>query len=82
VAAQWIAPCLLLIQGCGDQDVPRTGSGGPESVSTIFAHYRHSPTEAEGTAWFAIMPPHSACDVVHLPRARQGLKGPLRSWNV
>ena len=36
---------------------------------TIFAHYRALATEAEGKAWFAIMPPRSPANVVQLPRA-------------
>jgi len=38
------------------QDVPRTALEAGNSVGTIFAHYRALATEAEGKAWFAIMP--------------------------
>jgi hypothetical protein len=51
------------------QDVPRTALEAGNSASTIFAHYRALATEAEGKAWFAIMPPHSTTNVVHLPQA-------------
>jgi hypothetical protein len=61
------------------QDVPRTALEAGNSASTIFAHYRALATEAEGKAWFAIMPPHSAAKVLELRRAVRGLKGPSRS---
>jgi integrase len=48
------------------QDVPRTALEAGNSANTIFAHYRALATEAEGKAWFAILPPHSAVNVVHL----------------
>jgi hypothetical protein len=38
------------------QDVPRTALEAGNSASTIFGHYRALATEAEGKAWFAIMP--------------------------
>ena len=37
--------------------------------ATIFSHYRALATEAEGKAWFAIVPPHSSANVVRPPRA-------------
>jgi len=61
------------------QDVPRTALEAGNSASTIFAHYRALATKAEGEAWFAIMPPHSATKVIELRRAGKGLKGPSRS---
>ena len=51
------------------QDVPRAALEAGNSVSTIFAHYRALATEGEGKAWFAIMPPHPALNVVRLSRA-------------
>ena len=51
------------------QDVARTALEAGNSASTIFAHYRALATEAEGKAWFAIMPPRSPANVVHLPQA-------------
>ena len=51
------------------QDVARTALEAGNSASTIFAHYRALATEAEGKAWFAIMPPRSPANVVQLPRA-------------
>ena len=35
-------------------------------MSTIFAHYRALATEAEGKAWFAIMPPRAASNVARV----------------
>ena len=61
------------------QDVPRTALEAGNSASTIFAHYRALATEAEGNAWFAIMPPHPAAKVMELPRAVQVPQGPPRS---
>ena len=51
------------------QDVPRTALEAGNSASTIFAHYRAVATEAEGKAWFAIVPPHSVATVVRLSQA-------------
>ena len=42
------------------QDVARAALEAGNSASTIFAHYRALATEAEGKAWFAIMPPNHA----------------------
>jgi integrase len=51
------------------QDVPRTALEAGNSVSTIFAHYRALATEAEGKAWFSILPPRSAANVDRPARA-------------
>ncbi len=51
------------------QDVPRTALEAGNSASTIFAHYRALATEVAGKAWFAVVPPHSAANVVRPPRA-------------
>jgi hypothetical protein len=60
--------------------MPRTALGAGASPSTGFAHYRTLATEAEGKAWFAIEPEHrKGANLMHLPQAAQGLKGPLRS---
>jgi len=53
------------------QDVPRTALEAGNSVSTIFAHYRALATEADGKAWFAILPE----TVVRRHRASPGLPG-------
>ena len=39
------------------KNVPQTALEAGNSVATIFSHYRALATEAEGKAWFAIMPP-------------------------
>ena len=38
------------------RDVPRTALEAGNSAATIFPHYRALATEAEGKAWFAIVP--------------------------
>ncbi len=53
------------------QDVPRTALEAGNSASTIFAHYRALATEAEGKAWFAIMPPPPVGDTDHQARVAQ-----------
>ncbi|HOY59296.1 MAG TPA: site-specific integrase [Verrucomicrobiota bacterium] len=50
------------------QDVPRTALEAGNSVSTVFAHYRALATEAEGRAWFPIIPPRSTSNVARLQR--------------
>ena len=53
------------------QDVPRTALEAGNSVSTIFAHYRALATEAEGKAWFALMPPPAQGEAVYRTRAAE-----------
>jgi hypothetical protein len=39
------------------------------SPAVIFANYRALATEAEGKAWFAVMPPPQADNVIAMSRA-------------
>jgi integrase len=51
------------------QDVPRTALEAGNSAGTIFAHYRALASEAEGKAWFVIIPPDSGAKVLHQTRS-------------
>jgi integrase len=54
------------------QDVARTALEAGNSASTIFAHYRALVTQDEGKAWLAVMPPHTAANVVRLGEMAKG----------
>lgn len=48
------------------QDLPRTALESGNSVQMIQKHYRDLKTEADGKAWFAIMPPEQPSNVVSM----------------
>jgi hypothetical protein len=57
------------------QDVPRTALEAGNSSATIFSHYRALATEAEGKAWFGIMP-EQATKVVRMRSAPKRTERP------
>jgi len=48
------------------KNVPQTALEAGNSAATIFSHYRALANEAEGKAWFAVVPPHSGRPVTRL----------------
>lgn len=54
------------------QDPSRTSLEAGNSVQMIFRHYRELTTEDEAKAWFGIMPPAPAENIVPLPMAALG----------
>ena len=57
------------------QDVPRTALEAGNSAATIFSHYRALATEAQGKAWFAIVPPRPAPEALG-----RSLRGSSVDW--
>lgn len=53
------------------KDVPAVALESGNSPAVIFSHYRALLTEAEGKAWFDVMPPQEPGNVVPMPAAAQ-----------
>ena len=63
---------ICTYRAAATKNVPQTALKAGNSATTIFSHYRALATEAQGNAWFAIMPPQSAANQAHLPRGARG----------
>jgi len=50
-------------------NVPQMAAEAGNFAAPLLSHRRTLVTEAEGKAWFAIMPPHPVLNVVHVPQA-------------
>jgi len=64
-------PSPFRCQRCRHKKRPTDGTGRWRSCGGHVLHHSALATQSEGKAWFAIMPPHSAADVVGLPRVTE-----------
>ena len=59
----WRHNCLRhgfgMYRAAATKNVPQTALEAGNSAATIFSHHRAPVTEAEGRAWFAVVPPLS-----------------------
>ena len=60
MAAPLLAASFCSYRAAATKNVPQTASEAGNSAATIFSGYRALATEAEGKAWFSIMPRDSA----------------------
>ena len=65
------------------KNVPQTALEAGNSAATIFSHYRALATEAEGEAWFNLLPPESPADEAQprwrSPRASGAARTPFHA---